>query len=111
MKLNIELGNDFDGMNSVMPHTAEKPEKHYPMFHTHTEDDLDLPREGTLVIRYCVHRAVSTKDEDGKHTYDCDIEVKELVSVQGEKKAPARSGHDAEDALDRIAEEHYGERE
>lgn len=110
MKLNVDLGQKgFAG-----PVSQSDEEVHYPMLHTHTEEDLDLPMEGTMVIRYCVHRAVSVKDEDGKHTYDCDIEVKEIVSVNGDKKEvrpPARSGNDTESALDRLAEALNGHEE
>lgn len=103
--MNIDLGNPSKELYS----TPDDDRVIYPTLHTSTKEDLDLPKEGTMTIRYKVKRAVSEEDGEGNHRYECDIQVKEIVSVDGKRQAPARSRDEAGDALDRLAEENYGE--
>jgi hypothetical protein len=84
----------------------------YPHFHYEGPEELDIPEEGTMTIRYKQTREVSERKSGKPDWYECDVEVKEIVSVNGKKNsAPARSGSEAGEALDRLAEENYGENE
>lgn len=108
MKTPIDLGRTYDEMGSpccVADSSDTKDTKHYPTFHYAGDEELGLPDEGVMTIRFCLKRETSGKREDGKHYYECDIAVEQIVSVKGEKsEAPARSGSAAADALDKIAE-------
>jgi hypothetical protein len=60
-----------------------------------------------MEIEFCKTREVS-ETRDGKHYYECDIEVREIREVEDdddvdEPEAPSRSYNEAGDALDTIA--------
>lgn len=83
----------------------------YPTLHYCGPEELELPEdeEFTLTVRCRVKRETSSVEEDGSHWYECDIEVKKIVSVDGEApetetEAPSRSYSEAGDALDKIAQ-------
>jgi hypothetical protein len=74
---------------------------------------LDLPQDGLLTVKYHVKRETSEVDrKTGKHCYYCDIEVLSIEKVKSEEAvAPAKSGSEAADALDKLMEEHSGDGE
>ena len=85
-------------------------EKVYPCFHYCGPVELDLPDDGEMTITFRKRRETSSVEEDGSHWYECDIEVRQIKSVDGEEpeaeemEAPAHSRDEAGDALDRIRE-------
>jgi len=84
-------------------------EKVYPCFHYCGPLELDLPDEGEMIITFRKKKETSEIEEDGSHWYSCDIEVRQIKSVDGEEasesvEAPAHSRDEAGDALDRIRE-------
>jgi hypothetical protein len=101
----IDLGreSEFPGQlsNPVSPSTDTQ--RYYPEFQYSGDKELDLPKEGTMTIRYCVTREVEEK-RNGKDWYQCTVEVKEILSVEGEKDdMPTKRDTSASDALDAIA--------
>jgi hypothetical protein len=86
---------------------SDPSEPRYPVLHYCGDEDLDLPQDGTMTVKFHVKRETSEVDrKTGKHSYDCDIEILSIEKVKGEDvQAPASSGNDAEDALDKIREE------
>jgi hypothetical protein len=106
MKTPIDLGQEYGKLGIPMSMDSTADEKHYPSFHYEGDEELGLPETGTMTIKFCVRREVSGKRESGKHYYECDISVEKILSVKGQKseEAPARSGSDAADALDKLAE-------
>lgn len=103
-KLNVDLGKDF---KASMPSEKDmKEEMMYPSFRADVKDKLDLPYEGILTIRYCKRSSEHRTDPDGDEHYSCEIQVKELLSVEADKnsEAPSKShSKDSEDALDKLA--------
>jgi hypothetical protein len=99
----IDLGrkSEYPGQPIGLPQTDEKA--YYPDFQYSGDKELDLPKEGTMTIRYCVTREVEEK-RNGKDWYQCTVEVKEILSVEGEKDdMPTKRDTSASDALDAIA--------
>jgi len=96
------------------PATLSSPdETRYPVLHYRGDDDLDLPQDGTMTVKFHVKRETSEVDrKTGKHNYECDIEILSIEKVKGEDvAAPAKSGSEAADALDRLMEEHESDEE
>jgi hypothetical protein len=80
----------------------------YPSFHYDGEVDLELPETGEMLIKFRKISETSRVDKDGKHTYACTVEVPAILKVNGkepEAHVPARSGSEAELALDKIKNE------
>jgi len=111
MKINVDLGQK--GPDSPML-ASSKPsdEPYYPSFHYDGDEPLNLPKEGTMVVKYIV-RSETESNRDGKDHYSCTIDVKSIVSAEGSDKAsPGKSyTKDTEDALDKLAEERSGKTE
>lgn len=101
-KLPIDLKTDLGGPLMVYSDSVR-----YPTIHYSGPKDLDLPQDGLMTIRYHVKRETSEVDrKTGKHHYDCDIEVLSIEKIKSEEAvAPAKSGSEAGDALDRLKEE------
>lgn len=94
---------------------SDMDKTHYPCLHYCGPKELELPEDGEfeMTIRCRVKRETSSIEEDGSHWYECDIDVKKIVSVNGgepeteedEVSPPSISHSDAAEALDRIAAE------
>lgn len=76
----------------------------YPTFHYCGKKDLDLPVDGELKIRFHKCRETTTTEEDGDERYECTIEVRAILDVEGGVQPPASSRDEAGDALDAIRE-------
>lgn len=79
----------------------------YPCFEYCGPVELDLPDDCDLLIRVHKRSETSSVEEDGSHWYECRIEVRKILKVDGEDtevEAPAQSHDEAGDALDKIAE-------
>jgi hypothetical protein len=112
MKLNKDLGYTPQGPLQYMkaPHSevaadaaSPETEKEYPHFHYEGDEELPIPDEGTLTVRY---KIVWKQEEEaeGKERYCCKVQLREIVSADGGVSAPAKSGSGAADALDKIKE-------
>jgi len=108
----IDLGVAAKDKYSLGEPMPEGKEKVYPHFHYCGPEDLDLPDEGTMTIRFCKRSETSSVEEDGSHWYECKIEVEKILTVNGEEpedddevSPPSISHSEAADALDRIASE------
>lgn len=103
-KKNIKLGMSMEeSMLHSIPEMAED-KKHYPVLHIDAEEPLDLPKEGTMTIRYKKVSRAEHEDAEGDTKYSCDIQVHEIIDAYSdEPEAPARS-HSKEtgDALDEL---------
>lgn len=104
-KLNVDLGKSY---GQAIPSVKEmKDEVMYPSFHVEGEEDLDLPYEGTMLVKFCKTSSTHRVDEDGKEHYECTVQVKKIISVEADEeeyKAPAKShAKESDDALDELA--------
>src|SRR6266568_4576416 len=100
--LPINLENEGHGLS--IP-TADAVR--YPILHYSGPKDLDLPQDGTMTVKYHLKRETSEVDrETGKHHYDCDLEILSIEKLKSEEAvAPAKSGSEAADALDKLMAE------
>lgn len=109
MSEGIDLGSEGPCCVSTEPPKA--PEKYYPSVTYDGPNELDLPDEGEMTIRFKKTRT-SESDYDGKKRHSCTFEVREILKVDGEKpevevEAPAgNSKNDAEEALDTLMKAH-----
>lgn len=104
--LGVKAKDKYD-IGGMLP-ASDSNGKVYPHFHYCGPTELDLPDEGEMTIRFCKRSETSEIEEDGSHWYECKIEVKKILQVNGEDtevSAPAISHSEAADALDRIASE------
>lgn len=100
MKLNIKLGDKHPEYPSpCCGSDSVKDRVWYPELHITRKAPLEIPKEGTLTIRY--KKIASSEREE---SYSCTIEVHEIVSAEGDEvDAPAKSDRSAEEALDVLA--------
>jgi hypothetical protein len=87
------------------PCEVSKPDdKYYPSFHYDGDKELDIPEEGTMVIKF-KRTGRSESERNGKTRYSCSIDVCSIESVDGDEVSkPAESYDDASSALDKIVE-------
>ncbi len=111
-KVNIDLGQEMPKLGGEVPLMVSKGEKEadeavetcYPHFHYEGEEELDIPDEGTMTVKYKIVFKSNTETEEEEH-YTCKVEVQEIVAIEGEKdEAPAHGMKDAEEALDELLE-------
>jgi hypothetical protein len=78
--------------------------KIYPVLHYSGVESLDLPKSGTMTVKFKVVREVEEENENGDH-YSCDIEIQEISDISGKVSAPTKSYKDGEHALDDILDQ------
>jgi hypothetical protein len=104
----IDLGETRDAKDKAiglsMPLGPSSEEVIYPVFHYAGEKELELPEEGEMTIRFKKTEEVS-RIANGKHFYSCDIQVRKILKVKADAKAPTSSGNEAENSLDRLMNE------
>ncbi len=106
--LGVSMKEKYSESPMAIPAPTSKPEemdeKVYPSFHYSGPVELDLPDEGTMEIMFRKTSETSSVRKDGKHWYDCEIEVRCIHEVESdEPDAPTSSDHSAEEALDTLA--------
>jgi hypothetical protein len=103
----IDLGVKASDKYEISSPMDSGKEKVYPCFQYCGPVELDLPDDGEMTIRFRKRTETSSIEEDGSHWYECSIEVRKILNVDGEEtevEAPASSRDEAGDALDKIAE-------
>ena len=87
-----------------LPSQPMKDDMRYPCFHYEGPEELDLPHEGKMLVEFCVKREVES-EEEGKHWYTCDVEIKKIISAEETKsEEPTRRNDATEKALDALME-------
>ncbi len=71
-------------------------------------DDPDLPKEGTMTVRFCVRRKSVEASRD-KVSVEYSIELKDIVSVRAEKSEKKSKLPSASEALDKLRAEYEDE--
>lgn len=99
MKLNIDLGRKISEPSCCAPVKEEKDRVYYPTVYAETKKPLELPKEGTMVIRF---KKVGYSERNEHHT--CEFEVHEIVSVDGDVEPPTKRDTSADEALDTLAD-------
>jgi hypothetical protein len=109
-QINLDLGQTYEERYGAP--AIERPDKDRPVYPSFTyEDDeeaLDIPKKGKMLIEY-EESSRSESKRDGKEHYECRIDVKRIISVEGEKKS--EKAVKAADALDAIKEALESEQE
>jgi hypothetical protein len=105
-KTNIDLGYTYDKEPMPTVASAVPDKKHYPTFHYEGDEGIDIPNDGILTVKYHTVTETVTTREDGTKHYSCTVEIQKILGYEKEKdERPARSYKDAEEALDKLAEE------
>lgn len=90
----------YDSLSEVKPYDPDEP--HYPSL-TIDSDDVDIPDEGTMVIRF-KKRSETESTVDGETECRCTVDLCEIESIDGKKVSqPYKKRDEAGDALDAIA--------
>lgn len=89
----------------------ESEGERYPSFHFEGPEELHIPAHGTMVVHYCLKKVVQTTVAGGEW-YECDIQVKRIISAEEEKDdSPTKKNDETENALDKLARERLMEDE
>lgn len=115
MSKEISLAREYPNESPMTLSPVSDRGPDYPSFHYAGTKELELPDEGEMTIKFRKRSETSSTDKNGKHFYECDIEVQSICEVEGEEtddgdeenenetEAPYKSGtKDTEDALDKI---------
>jgi hypothetical protein len=105
-KIDLGVGMDEKYGSLGSPVEVRPPENRtvYPQFHYSGPKELELPDEGCMTIHFKKTSETSATRQDGKHWYECSIEVRQICDVEdNEPDAPSRRDTSAEDALDMLA--------
>lgn len=97
MKLNIDMGKSSECCGPVNPSN----EVYYPSFHYEGKEELDIPKQGTMTIRFRKANSSESEDREGNEHYSCTVDVLEILSVDGAESKKS-SAKETEDALDSI---------
>lgn len=102
MKLNLDL--EEKGPESPLAVSGDKDRRYFPEFTFREKDEPEFPDEGKMVIRY--KKVRTAMDAKSSKPYSCTVEVREIVSAEGEKDdAPSKKYDEAGPALDKLAAE------
>lgn len=104
-----DLGYPYDDMPCCLTEASSqknKPKKHYPRVTLPTKEPLDLPDSGTITFKFEKKAVEMRKNDDGDTKYECSLQLTDLVSSEGPKKAKRVPAEETEDALDSIAKEY-----
>ncbi len=100
-EINIDLGESYPHPPHLTPMSVESEDHvHYPELHVVTDEMLDIPREGKMIVHY--RKKGYRELDNGK--YSCDICIKKIVAVETVKAPPSQRDRSAEEALDALAE-------
>ena len=104
MKLNLDMASE----EPTCCLSSMKDNTYYPSFHYSGDQELALPDEGTMTIRFKRTGMSTNTDRDGEEHYSCSVDVVEIISVGASKGAKKSAGKETEDALDALAKEYGG---
>ena len=102
--LGVDRSKQFEGLSKpVGPPPSKRTD--YPRFHYSGPQELDLPDEGEMTIKFRKVSETESKREDGSEWYECSIEVQCICECDGkdEVEPPSKRDTSAEDALDTLA--------
>lgn len=103
-----EQYGDIGGMGlMIQPESGPSDsQKSYPSFRYSGPEELDLPDEGTMEVKFKKVSETSSTRPSGKRWYECCIEVQCICEVESdEPNSPTSRDTSAEDALDTLAKE------
>jgi hypothetical protein len=105
--LGVSSKEQFGGESLGVMSPKGSDEKRYPSFQYSGPEELDLPDEGIMEICFRKTSETSRTRPDGKHWYECTIEVKcfgDVEADEGDDEDDEEGpGTDAEKALDTLA--------
>lgn len=100
MKLNIK----FDAEEKVPESPLLSSGEYRPEFTFREKDEPEFPDAGIMKIRF--KKVRSAMDLNSAKPYSCTIEVREIISAEGEKDdRPSKKYDEAGPALDKLAAE------
>lgn len=108
-----KMDRDLNMSEVSSPETMPgNPPQHFPTIHFEGPEELGLPPEGMMLVKYRVKREVETTHPPDRHWYSCDIEVQRLMGAEADKDLrPSKRDTSAEDALDKLMQSHEDDEE
>lgn len=101
-KFPYDLGRKYSMACPCGPADSDKDVKHYPSVYFSGPKDLDLPDDGVMTIRFRKNSESSSRPREGKESYDCSVDVLEILSVKGESESKSE---DRGAELDKLRDE------
>ncbi len=95
MDKSISLAQDY-GKGEINMVSSPSPKPSYPSFHYSGSEDLDLPTEGTMTVKYRVRSETCSTDSDGQEHYECSIEVQSIENWLGDAVSMIANKEDLE---------------
>jgi len=80
------------------PVEAVKDRKWYPTLHVSSEEELDLPEEGQMLVTFKKTRSEEVKDDRGER-YSCTLEIQSIDGLKEAKKASKRPDDEFEERM------------
>jgi hypothetical protein len=98
----IDLGKKSEALSGSEVATAPKsPEKYFPSLYLDNVDlgDLDLPKEGKLLVSFRVKSETSREDDRGE-THSCELEILSIDGVEGAKEKRKTASDDFDSRME-----------
>lgn len=70
---------------------SDKDTTYYPSVYFSGPKDLDLPDDGVMTVRFRKNSESSSRPREGKESYDCSVDVLEILSVKGESESKSEN--------------------
>lgn len=107
-KYPINLGKKMGGHPMMAEVAKPSDEMYFPSLHLDWEKPYDLPKEGTMVVKF-KKTSESNTTRDGKTNQSVSLDIIEIVSVDSEEAPEVSEPGDRIDALRKQVEELAGE--
>lgn len=104
MKYPINLGKKMGGPSVLAEPSKSSDETYYPSLHLDWEKPYNLPKEGTMVVRF-KKTSESNTTRDEKTNQSVSLDITEIVSVDSEEAPEISEPGDRIDALRKQVEE------
>jgi hypothetical protein len=109
-KVDIDLSEQSPCGPCCVSESSKDPQKYYPSVTYHSDEPIELPESGRLVIEF---KKVESRESnwDGKESHSCTFEIRKITGVEAndevdESNNAGKVKDEAGDALDKLKEEY-----
>lgn len=109
-KFPINLGKSMDSMSE--PAMPSKDAEHFPSLYLEWDSDYELPKSGTMTVKFKRASQSNSEDRDGKTRQNVTLDITSIESVSGGKeKSKSDEDEDRGSHLDKLKKEVESEKE
>ena len=100
----IDLGKSSSLPMAVEADFNPSEMKHYPCLYMDWDDQYDLPESGVMTVRFR-KKSETNRESDHGVSQSVELEIREIVDVEPDKKKRKRGHEEGSEALDKYKKE------